>query len=479
MANKLISNFGSGGMNVKTSPLIIKDNEVELALNYHADTVGSLTKRLGYTTYASQPVANKTCYGLYQFNDTSGAVGEQLLVSDNSGGTYGVVYYNNSGTWTASSLTADTVSKKTRFFTFLDYVFRVNGNQVVSRSADGATFSTADNVPATITPFFGAVFQDRCYVANGGTSTGSRVWFSSLPSSGAITWTTASDWFDINPDDGDQITALENNGNRLLMFKNRSMYRWTYGQTEPDRLIGCGTSSQESVKTNFDLGITFFANPRGVYAYNPVSSSRPKLISRKIQKFVDAVSDWTNVFGEVDQDHYYLAVGNITVDGRTYTNAMLVYHISLDTWTVYTTSIAVKWMARLMPTSPVEGIYFGSTTGRTYQFLTGTSDLNSSNATTEIAGEILTKEYLLAFPNKTKLNEIHFLSTQRVNANVSYSLDRKDDFTPLTDLKERFNKFPKFKSQDCHSARLKITDNSINTSIIDGFNFNHTPVERT
>jgi hypothetical protein len=49
------------------------------------------------------------------------------------------------------------------------------------------------------------------------------------------------------------------------MFKNRAMYRWTFGQTEPDRLIGVGTSSQESVKTNFDLGITFLPRVRSAH----------------------------------------------------------------------------------------------------------------------------------------------------------------------------------------------------------------------
>lgn len=457
----------SGGINGKTSPLIIKDTECELVLNYSLDTIGSLTKRLGYAQYASQPVANKTCNGLYQFVDTSSTKDTQLYSANVSGDATATIYYNNAGTWT-NSKTGLTANKKIRFFTFLDYVFYLNGADVMGSSADptAPTWGTT-NCPATITPNFGAVFQDRCYAANGGVSTASRVWFSSLPS-GTITWTTASDYFDINPDDGDEITGLENNGNRLLIFKNRAMYRWTYGQTEPDRIIGVGTSSQESVKTNFDLGITFFANPRGIYAY---TSGRPKLISRKIQKFVDAVSDWTNVFGETDYDHYYLFVGNITVDGRTYSNTMLVYNISLDAWTIYTFNNQITWMARLMPTSPVEGIYFGATDGKTYQFLSGTSD-----ATVGINGEIMTKEYLISFPEFSKLENIYVVSQQRVNTKVHYQLNRKGDFHPLNDLTDRFHKFRVGKDDECRTIRLRITDSSTNTSIIEGFNFESTPL---
>lgn len=468
MANKLITNL-SGGINVKTAPIILKDSETELILNYHLDNIGSLTKRNGYSIYLTQPVAGKSCNGLYQFNDTSGNTSEQLYVANNSAGTNGVIYYNNSGTWTAA-LSTDTASKKTRFATFIDYVFRVNGTDVVKSSTDGITWGTT-NCPATITPAFIANFQDRVYLSNGGSATASRVWFSSLPSSGAITWTTASDYFDVNPDDGDQITALENNGNRLLIFKNRAMYRWTFGATEPDRLIGAGTSSQESVKTNFDLGITFFANQRGIYAY---TGGRPKLVSRKIQKFIDAVSDWTNVFGEVDIDHYYLYVGNITVDGRTFTNSMFVYHISLDAWTVYTFATPITWMSRLMPTSPVENIYFGSNDGRTYQFLSGTNDNTSS-----INGEVLTKEYLLAFPEKVKLMSIYLISQQRVNMDVRYQFNRGGDFKTLNDVEGRFYKFRVPDYDECRSIRLRITDNSTNTSIIEGFNFSFVPKDKT
>src|SRR3990167_8706471 len=155
-----------------------------------------------------------------------------------------------------------------------------------------------------------------------------------LPSSGAITWDTTNDWFDVNPDDGDEITALENNGNRLLIFKRRSTYRWVFGATEPDRLLGVGTESQECVKTNLDLGITFFANSKGVYAY---TGERPKLISRKIQAWIDAntAANWDDACAEIDDDHYYLYLGDsLTVDSVVYTNVMAVYSISLDAWVV-------------------------------------------------------------------------------------------------------------------------------------------------
>jgi len=483
MANKLIGNL-SGGMNAKATPLILKDEECEQIINYNLDTTGALTKRPGYDVFGSQMIAARRVLGLFQYTNTATpAETTQLAVVDNATPNATVIYYNNSGTW-ATSKTNDTYAatrtnfNRYRFATFLNYVFRVNGTDVVGSSinVNGSAWGTT-NCPATITPSFIAVYQDRGYAARSGAANGSRLYFSSLPSAGVITWTVGTDYIDINPDDGDEITALENNGNRLLIFKNRSMYRWNYGQVEPDRLIGIGTSSQECVRTNFDLGITFFANEYGAYAY---SGNRPKLISRKIQKWIDAIpaADLNSMCAETDADHYYLYMSDsMTVDGRVYTNVMAVYTISLDAWVIYTLNTPARVMNKLIQSS-AEDIYFGNTQGRTYKFNSGTADDSggaSFNTAANINGEILTKEYLLSFPERSTIDSLYTISNQRVEANVFYSIDRNEKFTPLGNIIKRFSSFPVGK--DGNTFRVRITDNSMNTSIIEGINIETTPTK--
>lgn len=493
--NKLISNL-SGGQNNRVSPLIIKDSECELVLNYNLDTVGMLTKRNGYDTYGSQPVAGKQVVGLFQYtNIATTAETTQIMVANSAADANTVIYYNNAGTWTLSladtAITTYTNFNRYRFATFLDKVIRVNGTAVVSGSVNvnGATWTTAGGgdtgLPATITPSFISNFQDRIYLARGGTGDASRVWFSSLPSVGAtpaITWTIATDYFDVNPDDGDQITALENNGNRLLIFKSKAMYRWNWGQTEADRLIGVGTDSQESVKTNFDLGVTFFANRYGVYSY---VGDRPKLISRKIEKWFKAIpaTSLDDMCAEVDADHYYLYLADsLTVDGRTYTNVMAVYTISLDAWVIYTLNTPVRIMNKLI-ISGAEDIYFGGAQGRIYKWNSGEADDSGGaayNEATSINAEIITKEHLLTFPEKTTLENIDVIAIQGGDARVSYQADRnlmgidKGDFTPLKGgLNKRVNTFRVGK--EAQTARLRITDNSQKVSVIEAYNFEHKP----
>lgn len=474
MANKLQLNL-SGGMNAKTSSLIIKDSESELIQNYHLDKIGSLTRRNGYIRYCDQPKPNLPVDALWNWNLPSGANYHFMSVA-NAGLGSRTIYYNlnNASTWTATNLTADSNPVwKTRFCSFVGYTFRTNGSDAMKSTQDGATWATTNCITGgAISILAMAVFQARMYAADNATANRSRIYFSSLPNptTYAITWDTTNDYFDVNPSDGDYVVTLENNGNRLLIFKSRALYRWTYGQVEADRLIGVGTSSPESVKTNFDVGITFFANQHGIYGY---SGDRPKLLSRKIQPFVDAVSDWSNVVAEVDTDHYYLSVGDITVAGRSYTNAVFVYHISLDAWSIYTTATKINCMARLIITNPVQDIYFGSsTTGRTYQFLSGTNDDGST-----IPAEWISKEYVLSYPNRTNVTWIDIFASQRVAIQSYLDLDRLNMFNELGQLSTRISNF-RVPQRECNTVRLKLADNSKDISIVEGFNMEHFPKEK-
>ncbi len=486
MANKLVTDL-SGGMNTRSSPLKIADNECELILNYKLDDTFALTKRPGYDVFSSQPVSDTSVVlGLFQAEkQNTVANSNPVMVMTNSGDTKSEIFEDVSGTWTSRN-TANTKDLKHRFAEFIDYTFTVNGTDVVLTSTDLVTWANV-NAPTVILPRYIAVFQDRVYVARGSaTGQKSRFWFSDLPDATAqtIAWDTTNSFVDVNPDDGDEITALENNGNKLLIFKNRAMYTWIFGQVEPDRIIGVGTESQECVKTNLDIGITFFANARGAYMYD---GGRPRLISRKIQTWFDAVGNASgnqpsDFSAETDQDNYYLYLSDsLTVGGRTYTNVMAVYNIPLDAWTIWTLHAPVRVMAKLIQ-SGAEGIYFGSTNGRTYQLLQGTADDSggaSESTATPIAGEIVTKEYLLTFPEDTIVQEVNTIATEHVAANAQYRMDRSDRFTTLGGITERFKKFSIKKPNKGKSIQLKITDNSENTSRIEGWDIRHNPVEDT
>jgi hypothetical protein len=133
--------------------------------------------------------------------------------------------------------------------------------------------------------------------------------------------------------------------------------------------------------------------------------------------------------------------------------------------------------------SGIEDIYFGNTQGRTYKWNSGTTDNSggaSYNSATSINAEVITKEFLLSFPENSTLQNIDVISLQGGSANLSYQLDRKslgidkDDFKSTKGgLVKRVNTFRVGK--EAQTVRLRITDNSQTISVIEGFNFESEP----
>jgi len=477
----------SGGMNTKTSPLILKDNECELIINYNLDIVGALTKRRGMTNVVAQIVNNQNILGLYFFKDSQGTDYSNILATCNDGtpGTNTDTYKFNGGIW-SKSLEDDTLSVNQFFFTFLDSVFRVNGVQKVSVSADLITWTNVDTPDTTVPdlkPKYGCVWEDRVYVAheNGTTKQPSRIYWSSLPSSGDITWAITTDFTDINPDDNDFITWIEPFGNKLLIFKNYGMYRWTFGQVEPDKIIDVGTPEGRTVKQLH--GLCFWTNKDGVYIY---SEGMPKLISRKVQKWFDAaVSNTSSFRAEVDEDHYYVFIGDVTVDRIAYTNILMCYTISLDAWHIEQYPLPFKAMVKARAgtyggITLTDSIYFGDNDGGFWKLHhTDSSNVNldltdaSAGTHNPIEGKILTKEYPLAnFPKTSILKMLYFFSGLPTGTKVNYRIDR-GEWKPWKDLQSRITEGGL--SGRARTIQFSITDNSRVMSQIEGFSIELEP----
>jgi len=402
----------SGGMNSKVVGHLILDSETKLSQNCILDDpIGAVTKRKGYSQIGGQITASEDILGNYYFTSSTSANSQHLV------GCGTAIYYNSSGTWTltSSSWTADT---KIRFESFLDRVFAFNGTDTPVSWAGTGGWGNTDLVSAPICKY-GRVYQDRFYFANA-SGNQSRVYFSSVPTSGVITWATSTDYLDVNPEDGQVITGLDENSGRLLIFKNDSMFRWNGYSTEADPIIDIGTPSQESVKTIHN--ITYFFNRYGVYAYD---GGMPYLISRKVQDWIDAIDQSTldDVIAEVDNDHYYCAVGDVTVDSVSYSNVVLVYHIPLKAWTIWTLVDTPKAMACYY-SSGARLVSFGDDNGEVFRLNNGNDDDG-----TAINVNIETKQYDLETPEEYKKWTEAYLLTEKARGLVEVGV--KIDNNPI------------------------------------------------
>lgn len=415
----------SGGINSKVENHLRLDSEVALAVNVDLDNFGSLTKRKGYSPLA--PAISGTdgsaILGNYYFNSTADTSDQHLVASTTDGSA--AIFYNDSGTWVAQ-LGDLTGSTRVRFESFLDRVFEFNGAEIM-KSWDGSattSFDTTDTLDAPICKY-GRVFQDKLFLANESSATTvnpSRLYWSSDVDTGSISFVSGTSYIDFNPEDGQSITGLDENSGRLLVFKDDSMFRLNVSglskSTEPDPIIDVGTTSQESVQTIH--GITYFFNRYGVYVYN---GGMPYLISRKIQDWIDAIDQTTlaDIIAEVDNDHYYLSIGNVTVDSVAYSNVWLIYNIPLKAWTVWTTDSVCKSLAEYF-SGGARYLSFGNSSGQVFRM-----NLGNSDNTEAIPVTITTKQYDLGMPEEVKKWTEVYVGTDKGKGIVEVGVNADND----------------------------------------------------
>jgi len=319
---------------------LIPDGAVTEAINVHFDRKGAVTLRLGVAGLGATVAAGYPIWSLY--NTQTGS----MLVSISQGGSARIYTYGGAA-WT-SNLTGGTANIKCRYTNYAGKVILTNfgyaGNQYDSirfwneiTDNDWATTGNPIN-PQQLWPYrfpYIEVYKNRVYVA-GDLSYPGRLFYSSvINSAGNINWDTSSTgyWVDINPSDGENITALKRFSLDLLVFKPNYIYRFRTSGIDPDPLIKIGTRSQDSVIEG-KSGI-YFHHESGFYRYS--GDFLLEEISRPISDIVEAITYTfsTSVAAWKDSDHIYWSIGNITINGIAWTNVVLRYTESSQLWTVY------------------------------------------------------------------------------------------------------------------------------------------------
>lgn len=334
----------SGGMATNVNPNLVPENTVALALNLDADEeLGSLVSRPGTDIVGSQLQDGKVILGIGNYTTPSGT-SELYAVVNNSGDTNSVIKDVSDGSDDVTGLTA---SKKMRFLMYLGELLAINGTDA-ERAYNGTSWITTGgafdlaNWPAVTNVV--AEFLDRVYTA-GDSSNPDRLYYSSVPSSGAISWTSGNGSVDIEPEDGGGgIIALGKVPGYLLIFKKRSLHRFNFVSAFPESLIAVGAPSQESVVSAGGLCGFFSASSRdarGFYVTNgseviPISHDKPNGL--QIKKWIDAIPQASeqNIAGWGNKRYFAWSIGDVTVDGVSYKNVILKWNRILDQWTVRT-----------------------------------------------------------------------------------------------------------------------------------------------
>lgn len=355
------------GENSNISPLIHPTDQPYLLDNCtNTYKVGALTKDTGYSIIGSALQADKSISGMFNFIQVPGT--EKMLATvDDSTSDDTQLFYSTGGAWTEITA-AETAwanfanDMKIEMESFIAYCFFVgygatDGFLPVG-SLTGTTFSTVTNVTSMPQAKYIKRYRDRLYIANcksGGTSYPFRVYFSSIPSAGAITWTVATDFLDV--DYSDQITGLGTNWDRLVAFTEYSAYFYDGSSWKKTWDYGC--SAHRTIRTSGPYMI--WANYDGVWIS---TGGQPQNIAGEIMDFIRAANP-LNMFAEIVDEEYWLYLGDVTVNGVTYTNCCKIFSIPLSAWRTREFTDNMTVFARYN-SSGIKRLWMGSTSGKVF-----------------------------------------------------------------------------------------------------------------
>lgn len=412
-------------------------NSFKLALNLDSDMeLGSLISRLGTDLVGVQAVSSSTCLGLHYFRDTVGS--NHKIFGVFSDGVNNDIYDMTTG---SKSLEDDTISKKTRFCTYLDSCVRVNGTDACKSwngsawVTSGGAFDEADMPKGSVV----IEWKDRVYTA-GVSSAPNILYYSTVadPDARTISWTVTADDPDSagqleveQEDGGGDITALEKVPGYLLIFKERSMKRWDGSSTYPEDLISVGAPTQESVCRG--RGMVFIANQEGVWITN---GDYPKKISKPIQDLWDAIpaSKIASIATFCDESYVYVYVGDITLGDNTFSNICFKFNIDSQSWDIYSyydDFTVFTWYI----SSSSRVIIAGNKNGQVIQINTGNTDYAST--TQPITYSLETQD--LEFGTRRLEKEITGISAFTKNCRTGQLFyrsdsDRDKDWQPICNI---------------------------------------------
>jgi hypothetical protein len=323
------------GSNTELSPLTYPlDQPVMLLGCNNTWKLGAITKDTGYAIVAAQIQAGKSVLGLYNFRQVEGTEKVLATVDDATSDDTQLFYRaNGAGNWTeiadAETAWANFAGIKVEMESFIGYCFFVGHGSTDGflpvASLTGTTFSTATNVTDMPKAKFIKRFNGQLYVANcqiGATNYPYRVYNSSFPSAGAITWTVATDFKDV--DYSESITGMEEAWGKLVVFTEYQTYFYDLSTWKPVWSQGC--ASHRTIKKKGPYMI--WCDYDGVWVS---TGGQPQNISGEIRSFYLA-GDPRTYFAEIVDEQYFLYLGNVTVKGVSYSNLLAVFDIGKSNW---------------------------------------------------------------------------------------------------------------------------------------------------
>ena len=445
---------------------LVPPNSVAFAMNMTFDSViGRAVVRDGTALVGSQIQDGKTCLGLHFFIKSDGTT-KLLSVFNDAGDANAVMRKLTTGTpdvWSDSgTLPNFAAGEKVRFLTYLDTVLALDEGNNQKTSADGNTWVTSSgnldvgNMPAGK---FAIEWRDKIFLA-GVSATKDTVFISSIPTAGAISWTSGNDSITIEPFEGQgTITGLGKVPGYVLIFKERALKRWNGGNTFPDDLSILGTPSHESIVNTSKTAMFFSAGYKTSIGFYETNGVDVRKISRPIQTIIEAIpsANYANVAGFSDGETAMWSIGDITFEGISYTNIVVLFHIPTKTWTVLSFPSEYKVFSQYIDGTTLKFVA-GDDDGQVLEIFTGTKDNITGKANLDIEWALQYHPLELGSRSRTKgITTLVPYTKDGKDAQIMARVDEKGDFAEIGSVEDDFNtEIILHDINDFHTLELRI-----------------------
>lgn len=397
----------SKGVNSYGAPNLIEDKEWSDLLNIQFDESGVARKRYGF---------GKWCDAL------TDSMGLGNLVTD----TISHVLTIDNGVFKYSTGTSWATDTSISFQTGYDTVFtQARGKTYIWNGTNGGSYWDGSTLarPGTMPKAAFSVYYGGYHIASGVDGQSSRLYIARLTDASIFTNVagdpggqddstevpgatvfagTGAEFLDVQPEDGDRITGLGVFQDTLIVFKQFSIYQFTFDDTgDPvvvpiTRAAGCVSHKSISSVEN-DL---YFLSREGVRVLgneaNFFNAIRTSILSKRLQDLTDAMSEanYKKASSIYFKNEYILSIPDST-GVLTY---QIVYNKQFQSWTKWS-NINAQAFTKFVNTDNEMFLIFLKESGT--QCYTFTPDVYSDDGA-PINSYMLSKVYDFKSPDITK-----------------------------------------------------------------------------
>lgn len=377
--NVPISDYSlGGGLNTTSGALSLQNNESSNLQNVDFDKFGSVLSRNGYAALNTTAITSSPDIdGLHWFEYDNAGVMSRYAISVAGGKLYKMDDLDGSWDNITGSLTI-TAGNHCDFENFLNEVYITNNEDAPfkwSGSGNGSEMTVPTNLTAVK---FIKQFNNYLFLANvvvDGTRHGSRVYYSNYKDTS--TW-TATDYIEVALNDGQEITGFRVLGNRLVVYKNRSIYNIFFsGDSDIPFILPDGGKSNSSVGCScgwtiqdVDNGHVFMSYD-GFYFYD--GSNSYKISDRINRTFLGMNMAKLNIACSLVQRNKNRYICALPSSAQIENNRVFVWDWANNAWSIYT-GMAPSAMATFYVNGYDERPYWGDYSGFVYRGDIGVDD---------------------------------------------------------------------------------------------------------